>query len=101
MEKCTDGFNHEFNNSWGSFRDYGYVGMCRCTRIAHPSELVEAYKNNECNIEDMLIKQLVGHQYMTHNNYWYCQSCNDAISINVDRISHFIDTHNFNVRSNE
>lgn len=90
-------YKHEFRNSWGS-SIHGYHGMCKCTRVAHASELAKAYLDGSAILEDMLIQQLYRHGYLTIDSdtpYWFCQSCNDIISIDEGRLTHFENKHNF------
>lgn len=100
LENCYNSYDnkHEIGNNTAMMNRNGTCGLCvRCTCIFTPKECYAYYLAGH-KIDENLIKTLTRLGFMT-NKYWYCQSCLDAISNDIDRVCHFKDIHNFKIRT--
>lgn len=90
---------HELGNNTASLRMNGTITIChRCTCMFTPKEAFELFLLGHHLSED-LKKSLVRLCGITIYGYWLCQSCQQALSNDIDRVKHFISNHGYDANS--
>lgn len=90
---CNLSHAHFINNSWGSLRPYGYVGVCNCTCAFSISDCIEALEKGYARLSSDLVIQLIKHCGVVVEGFWKCASCEQVFSDDIDRLAHFSHKH--------